>query len=256
MTTPKNSPSWPEKRIHPPEEKGDNVSCSCGCGPDGGCGCRIDDYNEAIDLCLAAFEEWQRTEPCKHEYVMGHNPGDDHVRCEYCGEKPKEVLGECQHRGTCDKCGEDFYSTPQKQELSEEAVKKIHSIIMDFGGMCTANPNADGLECAKALTKTFQMPEMGEIIWPDSVLHSTSCVAKSRHICICGANQINQMLTACKEAVGKAWESPKSLVQTFSPRAVDKSLVNKIDGALRCCQNGDYVEAAHVLGEILKELNK
>lgn len=37
-----------EKKVMPPEN-GYVCTASCGCGPEGGCGCCIDDYNEAID---------------------------------------------------------------------------------------------------------------------------------------------------------------------------------------------------------------
>lgn len=25
---------------------------------------------------------------CNHEFVIGHNPGDEGLRCEWCGERP------------------------------------------------------------------------------------------------------------------------------------------------------------------------
>lgn len=31
------------------KEKSTTLTATCGCGPDGGCGCSIDDFNEAID---------------------------------------------------------------------------------------------------------------------------------------------------------------------------------------------------------------
>lgn len=44
------------------------------------------------------------SEKCKHEFVMGHNDGDNFVRCEWCGNKP---------------------------DLREELADKVQSVIID-----------------------------------------------------------------------------------------------------------------------------
>lgn len=36
----------------------------------------------------------ETTKKCDHQYVQGHNSGDDNVRCEYCGHSPEPTKAE------------------------------------------------------------------------------------------------------------------------------------------------------------------
>lgn len=47
-----------EKKVMPEGEG--YINSPCGCGPEGGCGCKIDDFNECLDeisQCEACFDE-------------------------------------------------------------------------------------------------------------------------------------------------------------------------------------------------------